>query len=310
MTSEALFFSLPRKTQNKIDSAFDLVAERKLSAKSAREPVAGVFIPESGGFIRDDKSDQFEGGFIREDDEPGGGFLRDDPDASNTLGRGLLPEGDDQQNDQIALSLIPAALQHLNLSPDDDEVLAVFRNAATGWTSSRDGTSDAQNSGGENQVVSREDWRSVCAVLLEHGSEGDDAQGSDIEMSGPRIESDGAAVSDEYQESAAEDEVGDDDDDYIEKPTTQRRTQRTVKWSPSASSLSLSPDSHPRKLTSRQRQACIDAYTLLFPTAPAEELLNQKIMIKDLQRVAKLLNEKLKTQEVGSHNAYRQFGIN
>jgi hypothetical protein len=72
----------------------------------------------------------------------------------------------------IPLTLIPTALQILDLPPADEEVLAVFENAARGW-------GGAQVSTGE-EGVSREDFRAVCAALLpeeedqEEGTDGDD----------------------------------------------------------------------------------------------------------------------------------------
>lgn len=301
MSSDTLFFTLPRVTQKKIDSAFTSVA-KKIS-KSSEPPPAGGFIPESGGFIRDGQDDQFGGGFLRDDDE-GGGFIRDYHELSNSSGGGFIRDEDSDHSSNvpqhIPLSMIPSALQVLDLPPDDDDVLAVFRNAATGWTSSNNRVDTRQLEGG-NQYVSRDDWRSVCAVLLEHAA-GDAKLDEDAEMAGPGIESD-ASNSDEYHQSEAEiEDEGDDDDEYIEGPsasTARRRARHTRKSSSSPRSPSTPPDSRPRKLTSRQRQTCIDAYALFFPSAAPEELLSQRIMIKDIQRVAKLLNEKLKMEEVG-----------
>jgi len=186
----------------------------------------------------------------------------------------------------MPFSLISRALQHLDLPPDDDEILSVFRNAATGWTSSHDNTSTVNQSPEvKDQFVSRDDWRSVCAVLLEH----------EAEMA------DGAADSDEYQESEAETEEAegdDDDDDYIEDPSTSTARRRTRLKEKKTSSPTSSSDNQPQNLTSQQRQTCIDTYSLFFPTTPANEVLNQRIMIKDLQRVAKLLHEKLTAGDV------------
>ncbi|KAF5351083.1 hypothetical protein D9756_008454 [Leucocoprinus leucothites] len=306
MASENLFFSLPQKTQKRIDSAFDSVCKKVTTKSSELDNLpAGGFIPEQGGFVRNDEGENFNaGGFIREE-ESDGGFLRDD---SSALGGGFLIEDEDQHNaklnSQIPLSLIPSALQRLDLPPDDDEILAVFRNAATGWTSSNNEANDLQEFGEEDQFVSRDDWRSVCAVLLEHNLEEHDTPGQDAVMAEPGMESDGGADSDEYRESEVEvEEREDDDGDYIEGPSTsatRRRTRRTTHKPPSSSpqSSTTSSDTQPRKLTSRQRHTCIDAYSLFFPTVSAEELLSQRIMIKDIQRAAKLLNEKLKAQDM------------
>lgn len=282
VTSEILFRSLPRKTQIKIDSAFDLVCKKFIT--SSKSPARG-FIPEPGSFIRDSR----EGGFIHEEDTSGG-FLRDE---QSDLGYGGFLNDDEYEEQsavytQMPFSLISRALQHLDLPPDDDEILSVFRNAATGWTSSHNNTSTVnQSPEDKDQFVSRDDWRSVCAVLLEH----------EAEMA------DGAADSDEYQESEAETEEAegdddDDDDDYIEDPSTSTARRRTRLKEKKTSSPTSSSDNQPQNLTSQQRQTCIDTYSLFFPTTPANEVLNQRIMIKDLQRVAKLLHEKLTAGDV------------
>ncbi|EKM75672.1 hypothetical protein AGABI1DRAFT_132064 [Agaricus bisporus var. burnettii JB137-S8] len=280
MSSDSLFFTLPQVTQNRIDSAFKSVTSDTVNSAKA---LAGGFVREQefeGGFVRDEEQ---AGGFIRDDVSPGGGFIRDE-------------EKDLNAPTHIPLSEIPSALQALDLPPDDHEVLAVFRNAATGWTSSSNKIETRELEDGE-QFVSKDDWRSVCAVLLEHDS------GGDVEMADLSGDSD-----DEYQESEDEEGDGDegDNDEYIEGPsksTARRRTRQSLRKSSSLSpppspSSPNSKDSKQRKLTSRQREACIDAYALFFPSIPIEELHAQRIMIKDIQRVAKLLNEKLKAEEM------------
>jgi hypothetical protein len=289
MSSDALFFALPQSTQNRIDSAFK-------SATSG--PVNSEKSPLAGGFVHEH---ELGGGFVR-DEEQAGGFVRDDM-PSTSAGGGFIVDEDDDLNmpTHIPLSEIPSALQALHLAPDDDEVLAVFRNAATGWASSSNRIETHDLEGGE-QFVSKEDWRSVCAVLLERDSGGEHEEvNGDVDMADPSGESD-----DEYQNSDEEEEdEGDNDDEYIEGPSTsatRRRTRQTRRksfsLSPSPSPSPNSKDSRHRKITSRQRKACIDAYTLFFPSVSIEELDAQKIMIKDIQRVAKLLNEKLKAEEV------------
>ncbi|KAJ3571271.1 hypothetical protein NP233_g3862 [Leucocoprinus birnbaumii] len=305
MDSENLFFSLPQRKQRKIDSAFNLICKKLEATTSSTSVSAGGFIPESGGFVRDDEEDQLGGGGFIHEEETGGGFIQEEPNAS---GGGFINDDEDQHevnaHSQIPLSSIPSALQYLDLPPDDEEVISVFRNAATGWTSSSTDATSLRRTEGEDQYVSRDDWRSVCAVLLEHDVEGDDGVGDeDVEMAEPGNESD-VADSDEYQESEVEVQEEDGDDgEYVKGPAStaaRRRTRRTAhkSTSPPLSLSSDSSDSGPHKLTSRQRQTCVTAYSLFFPDVPLEELVDQRIMIKDIQRVAKLLNEKLKTEEV------------
>jgi len=297
VASENLFRSLPRRTQIKIDSAFDLVCKKLITRSKSEEIPAGGFIPEPGNFIRDSGEEGSTGGFIREEATKSG-FLRDE---QSDLGCGGFLNEDEYEETSVVhtrmpLSLVSRALQHLDLPPDDDEILSVFRNAATGWTSSHDNTSTVnQSPGDKDQFVSRDDWRSVCAVLLEHEA--------DVEMA------DGTADSDEYQESEAETEEaeGDDDDDYIENPSTSTTRRQTRLKGKKPSSPTSSSDNQPQKLTSQQRQTCIDTYALFFPAASAKQVLNQKIMMKDLQSVAKLLHEKLTAGDVSSFSLFSVY---
>ncbi|KXN80808.1 hypothetical protein AN958_07244 [Leucoagaricus sp. SymC.cos] len=309
--SETLFPSLPQKIQKQIDSAFNSAYKKHAEKKSLEEQPAGGFIVDRGKDGNDQLGGGFipeGGGFIREDDEDGG-FLRDDHDAP--AGGFLNDEDADIAHTHIPLSLIPTALQYLDLPPDDEEVLSVFRNAATGWTSSSNDIKSLRTSEQKEQLVSREDWRSVCSVLLEHSAGGNEATEEDTEMGGP--ESDGPTDSDEYHESEVEEEdAEDDDEDYVEGPSTSTNRRRTRRAAHESPSTSPSPPSHSsktrsHKLTSRQHQTCVDAYALFFPTVSQDELLVQRIMIKDIQRAAKLLNEKLKTEDVSTLRFYSSF---
>ncbi|KAL5637774.1 hypothetical protein ACGC1H_002139 [Rhizoctonia solani] len=106
-------------------------------------------------------------------EEPGsdeeGGFFNDE-------------QVSEEEHTSIPLSMIPAGLQMLDLPPDDEDVINVFRNAATGWES-RPGAPRRRGSESDNEVpvdkdaglsVLREDWRAVCAVLL--GQKQDDEE--------------------------------------------------------------------------------------------------------------------------------------
>ncbi|CAE6527547.1 unnamed protein product [Rhizoctonia solani] len=110
-----------------------------------------------------------------ESDEEGGGFVKDDQDER---------EESEEEQDGIPLSMIPKGLQMLDLPPDDEDVLSVFRNASTGWEH-RPGIPRRQRSGSDDEEVmdkdaglsvSQEDWRAVCAVLLGQKEDGDDVE--------------------------------------------------------------------------------------------------------------------------------------
>ncbi|KAJ7745918.1 hypothetical protein DFH07DRAFT_833138 [Mycena maculata] len=188
--------------------------------------------------------------------DSGGGFVADTG--------GFLAE----DSSQIPLSAIPTALQRLDLPPDDEQVLLKS-------------SSNKPDEIGEEAAmyVSRDDWRSVCAVLLEHHAE-------------EYEDSDGGA-DDEYQEP----EPDSDSDEYVEGPSTSRRRTRMKRRARSSSS-SASSISTPKKLTSRQTKTCLETYALLFPSASESELPNQRIMIKDVQRLSKLIGDTLKGEDI------------
>ncbi|KAG6837469.1 hypothetical protein H0H93_009012 [Arthromyces matolae] len=183
---------------------------------------------------------------------------------------------------QAALGDLPKALRKLGLPHDDEQVLAVFRNAASGWSSS----SSTQVKNSASGWVSREDWRAVCAVLMEEPADEDAASSL--------VESDDVPSDDQY----LEDDEGDDDDDdeYLDENSSRRRTRGASSKSNLASS-SLSPSvDRPSK---RQMQATLEAFSLFFPdSVPLEDIPKQRIMIKDVQRVAKILGEKIKADEM------------
>ncbi|KAJ7500775.1 hypothetical protein B0H11DRAFT_766542 [Mycena galericulata] len=210
--------------------------------------------------------------------DSGGGFVADSG--------GFLAE----DSSQIPLSAIPTALQRLDLPPDDEQVLLVFKNAAAGWKSS----SNRPDEIGEEMAVyvSRDDWRSVCAVLLEHHAEEyEDSESGAVEDQ-PYVDS-GGEDEDEYQEP----DPDSDSDEYMEGPSTSRRRTRTKRRARSSSS-SGSSVSAPKKLTSRQTKTCLETYALFFPSAPESELPNQRVMIKDIQRLSKLIGDSLKGEEI------------
>ena len=287
-STETLFYALPVELQRMIDHAFDVVVTPNTSTKE-RPPKRRKINPESiagpgggGGFLVDDPSET----------SGGGGFIADE---GSNVSEGASEDGPNQ----IPFSLIPSALQRLDLPPDDDEILSVFKNAASGWNLSSARTSS-------DSYVSREDWRSVCAVLLEHNPVEEDARLQDdsksIHMDG---DDEDVGESDEYVEENSDSDGQEaqnesSDDDYMDglAASSSRRRVRGAK-SMLINHVSLEDlSAHPERLTSRQRQTCLDAIALFFPDVPPCDLEDQKIMIKDIQRVAKLLNEKLKAEEV------------
>ncbi|TDL24662.1 hypothetical protein BD410DRAFT_704579, partial [Rickenella mellea] len=246
------------------------------------------FIPQStepGGFV------------VEEDNASAGGFLVDD---SSNAGGCIVDEGLDDVTSPpgyIPLSLIPTALQQLDLPPDDPEILEVFRNAASGW-----GATSSSSKG--EQAVSREDWRSVCAVLL--GADVDEAealsQSDAYDVRGDDDDSDGGSE-DEYMDEDDDMEGRESDDDYAPGPLKEKQISQSKgrRKRPRQSSplTSASDDDHtPKVLTVRQKEECRRAFALFFPSVPDSDIDTQRIKIKDVATVAGVLKEKLTTEDI------------
>ncbi|KAF8445650.1 hypothetical protein L210DRAFT_3528105 [Boletus edulis BED1] len=98
MSSDDLsFVVLPARLRHRIDDAFDFVI--------ATQSKPGI---------------------------PVGGFIVEDPGPSQYEAGGFIIEELASTQSHIPLSEIPRALNLLDLSPDDD-IMGVFKNAATGW---------------------------------------------------------------------------------------------------------------------------------------------------------------------------------
>ncbi|KAH9840219.1 uncharacterized protein C8Q71DRAFT_795348 [Rhodofomes roseus] len=318
------FAALPSRLRRRIDRAFEEALDsvagppRKRRRRDADpDPGTGAAAPEAGGFLLDDES----GG-----DQPGG-FLVDTAATPEGSVPDSTAEDDDsgtaenEANVKLPLSLIPHALQLLDLQPDDEDVLAVFRHAASGWedqarSRSRPDTSD-------EPYVGRKDWRAVCAALL--GGDEDDTGVDDGRPIAEDASNEGGELTplessdseDEYEASELEGDPSDaednaSDDEYQEggfiatrargKESATIRTSKRPSRKP-RSSLATSDDdeetgdprTHP--LTARQRLESRRTFALFFPDMPDSQLDKQRIMIKDITRAAKLLKEKITAEE-------------
>jgi hypothetical protein len=269
--ADEIFSTLPASLKSRIDGAFDFATNAESTTLHPRKK------------RRIDK--------LVDPVESAGGFILED---SEHVEEQTLFTSDSSSPIYISLSNIPVALKRLNLDPNDEETLSIFRNASSGWKNASFTVGDLSS---ERELsVSRDDWRAVCAVLLEHSAvpHGDLDDGG----SGEQELDDVASSDDEYQyedepfagESASD---GDDSDEYIDdngyekaKPSRASRTQ------PFKSHLS------PHKLTPLQSHECRQAFALFFPGVAFEELDNQRISINDISKAATLLNEKIKAEEV------------
>lgn len=319
---DSTFDGLPPALKQRIDRAFDVAihSPRHPFPPRKRRRLDQDVEKQHGGFIVDDIP---AGGFVPEDFAPEeDGFVQEESFAPG----GFIPDDLDQDGDKahIPMSLIPSALQLLDLPPNDEDALSVFRNAASGWgQSSRSAQSASHDS--EDPLVSRKDWRAVCTALLDTGATDDDVDMADA--SAPVLGDDGDVaeeVSDSAEEyiqfSGSDIESGDDSDsDYQEggfvrasrPPKTSakvartgssaakpRRTRTEHESSPSSSTNSGEDSVNPHRLTARQKKECRAAFALFFPNVADKDLEKQRIGIKNVTRVAELLKEKISAEEV------------
>ena len=257
--SSGIFDSLSPQLQRRIDHAFDETVHHN---------------PESAG------------GFLVEEMELGGGFIID----------GQVSQKSQAELDhQILLSSIPSALQRLDLPPDDEQILCVFRNAACGWSSSSNDVFDGKPSGG---MVNRDDWRSVCAVLFEHHEQeyADDSEMGPMDLDASH-ESGGGIENDRLFGSGTDADDG-SDDEYVDNPAVLSSHRHTHQSKSKPIFFSRPSSSSPPAKLSLRQQTSLETFALFFPSVPPSEVANQKIMIKDIQRVSKLLGEKIKANEV------------
>ncbi|KAG1884358.1 hypothetical protein F4604DRAFT_1733004 [Suillus subluteus] len=274
------FVGLSARLRRRIDDAFDRAAGNIPKSSKPPRKKRKLDSVQSGGFAAIE--DVSPGGFLIED---AGGFLLDEyEDCTPSPSPDLI---------SIPLSSVPAALQFLGLPSDDEEVLSVFRNAASGWGAALE----------ESSEVSRKDWRSVCAALLE----GEDREGSDD--GGPSAahsemiarsdqEDDSGPDSDEYRMSvdgdSSEPEASDEEyqDDKPAAVSGSRKPQKISKSLPNDAMLDAS------QLSAKQKAECREEFARFFPDVLDAELDRQKIMIKDVTHVANLLKEKIKAEEI------------
>lgn len=259
------------------------------------------------------------GGFLVDDPQPGG-FVVDETQAGGFVVNSGSDDGQEAEEQErvskMPFSLLPAALQLLDLQPDDEDVLGVFRNAASGWDNK-----DASASPSE-LFVDRRDWRAVCTALLEPAAAEDDDDDDDgdnrekdVEMDDATRQADEESSSgsgDEYREpedlsdlTDFDDENNDSEDDEYQEASARKGKgkQAETRGRRRAAVLSDSEDdAQPKQVNKmiapRQRTECRRTYALFFPDVADKDLDSQRLMIKDITRAAKLLKEKITAEEV------------
>jgi len=276
ISSDSLFLSLPLRLQRLVDEAFNLTVLTIDLNHAVYDKTTNNTIPQQNLTIG-------AGGFFPESYQS--------PSSTSTPDKDNLDRQNNEGRSGISLSLIPSALQLLDLPPDDSEVLSVFRNAASGWTSCS--ITSFENLDPQEKFVSKEDWRSVCAVLLEH-------RNSEISNNEhlPKMSQDGELDSADYIDSESGADPESSSDEYVEHHINIRPRKR-VQDQHRQSRLARPPlPLDMARPSSRQMETCLKTFALFFPEVPRHKLADHRIMIKDVQRIAKLLGEKIKAEEM------------
>ncbi|KAL5477010.1 hypothetical protein ACEPAI_3197 [Sanghuangporus weigelae] len=330
--------SLPEQTLRRIDEAFDRAIsesrpeEKQRPRKRRRieqdaQPGPSTEPELAGGFLLDDNDNNGNADLI----DAGGGFVLEDNDdeenenASSTSQPTLIP-----------LALVPRALQLLDLDPSDTQVLSVFKNAASSWSDENQegrrrprraqqlsNLSDMDEEAEAEQVISRRDWRAVCAALIPSGNPLDspltsieDSDNDGDTRAVPEEESDSgssAVVSGDLEESDTS------SDEYI--PDSKRKGKGKSKSKSRLQNNKSSPSKKARQskgktrrdstpdtttLTSRQQQDTLSAFALFFPSKPKgtrsdlseDELSKKRLTIKDIANAAASIKEKITAEEI------------
>ncbi|KAG8914529.1 hypothetical protein FRC00_012749 [Tulasnella sp. 408] len=229
-------------------------------------------------------------------DEDGGGFMPADD-------KGSVDEDSVEPPTHIPLSLVPRALQILDL-PQDIDVLTIFENAASGWSGQKVGQEDA---------VSRKDWRAVCAVLFEDPRD----TGVKEDSLSPPPSSNGDPAGDKDSRDEADEDDEDDEDVYAQSDDSEgeedeadsdyggrgagKAVKRTTRSRGKAKEVSPDEDASGSgfiTLTTRQKKECKAAFALFFPDVPENELSGQRLKIKEVADAAKTLKERMTTEEI------------
>ncbi|KAI0251919.1 hypothetical protein BJV78DRAFT_1125608 [Lactifluus subvellereus] len=275
------FRSLAPNVRSRIDNAFYSALPKN------HVPDLGFTYDAPGGFLLDD------------DHSIAGGFLPPSPPA--VVQEGGHESGECEQPSHIPLSRIPYALQLLDLPPDDEEVLAVFRNAATGWG---DDHPSSRHTGLEEHV-SLKDWRAVCAALMDDGGYDEGAkEGNAIDEEEEEESADADATGQDLS-SGLEESSGESSDEYRSEARSQKRPRksagpRATRNIRSAAARRRSPPSPSTsaEITPRQRRECLQAFLLFFPAVPEEVAKRRRLGVRELSAAATVLNEKIKTEEM------------
>jgi hypothetical protein len=323
--------SIPPQVLRRIDNAFNRAIEEareqvddQLTSErpTKRRKLAQQLPQPAGGFLIKGGDEVTEGGFVPASSE----YISEGGDDVQVEG-----SDDDERSpffSHIPLSLLPRALQILDLDPSDTATLEVLRNAADVPSVNDPEAWKRDGEGRMEEVVSRRDWRAVCAALLPGGdwdndrsNEGEDKEGfarvDDLEEKADESESPLSNFDDEMDVL----ESGTSEDEYVPESskrasTAKRskvtdRSRKTGTSTPRRHSDKRSPklfagvSEGTQKLSERQEQETVSAFSLFFPDMRGKDserdedgLKKRSLTIKDVARAASLIKEKISAEEV------------
>jgi hypothetical protein len=248
---------------------------------------AGGFDPDDGaggggGFV----SDEGEGGFMPDDGGEEGGFMAEDDETEQ---RPVADSTESGEPRRIPLRKLPAILSSLNL-PCDEDVLAVFRASASGWTEpSRYATKEEEE---ENRMlgggVELKDFRAVCAALM-----GPDDQSGD--------DDDGASEEGDVYKGGDESSLSEVTEDEYEEPTaTANATTKKGKGGGRGKKRVELEDNGKIKLNARQREVVNDLWGMLKPEAEQQKRGGHVLGRDEVRRKVRDLGEMWTEDEVSS----------
>lgn len=274
------------------------VKRRRVSREPPEEPAGGFVVEENGENFNEDN-----GGFVTD------GIAAEEVSDDHFRGN---------EESHIPLSLVPRALQILDLNPSDQDTLSVFANAAE-QPSPSDSRAWSRNEEGDlEEVVARKDFRAVCAVLLPEtfATTTESGRNNMMQMSVPQ-----SPLSSLGESSDAFEDAETSEDEYVPEGLKKRgklvkarspnKSKKVVgEGEPRSARIKSSrkiahQGSDPQELTSRQKRDALTAFSLFFPELRGEEpdehvLMERRLGIRDIADAASLIKEKLKAEEVYS----------
>ncbi|GJJ10535.1 hypothetical protein Clacol_004762 [Clathrus columnatus] len=193
------------------------------------------------------------------------------------------------KNDKMLHSVVPQALNFLNLPQDDESIFQALRDAAQAW----DGGKAEDNERSINGCISRKVWRAVCAAVM-GGLDGDIVQENDVE-----VDLHGGYLAEDVIHQASQNFIYDEDLTVPSNIPSATETDAQSDYEHPVISRSRRKKKHhiQGQPSLRQKQIALEAFALFFPSYSAADAAKLKLTVHDLESVAKSLKENLKSDE-------------